>query len=268
MSTATELEALFPDSEYRFHVGARRAEARAFFAPQDATGRILAERARWIDGEDARRYLALDDEGRGAFDEFRDLLRAWGLRAPRDTHELATALEPDVLLLAPDAEGMLRLRGGALVFPTSWALEEKMGKPLQAIHAPVPGLNSDIGAQLDRMLPRLAPGAAWRRSNWGIAATDELNMHPARALPSPGLPLRPERLWLRVEHQALVALPRSRGLVFGIRIALRRMDEIMAGSAALRRGLARALQTMTPELLRYKRIDAIAPELVVSLQVT
>ncbi|MGH8017816.1 MAG: heme-dependent oxidative N-demethylase subunit alpha family protein [Opitutaceae bacterium] len=265
MSTATELEALFPDSEYTFHVGVQRGEARAFFAPQDPTGRLLAERARWIGGADARRYIALDDEGRGAFDEFRDKLREWGLRAPDDMRELATALEPDVLLLAPDAESVLRLRGGALVFPTSWALEEKMGKPLQAIHAPVPGLNPGIGAQLDRMLPRLAPGAAWCRSNWGIAATDELNMHPSRALPAPALPLRPERLWLRVEHQALVALPQNRGLVFGIRLALHRLDEVVAGSAAVRRGLARALQTMTPELLRYKRIDAIAPELVAHL---
>ena len=189
----------------------------------------------------------------------------WGLRTPHDVRELAAALEPDVLLLAPDPHDVLRLRGGALVFPTSWALEEKMGKPLQEIHAPVPGLNASIGARLDRMLLRLAPGSAWRRSNWGIAATDELNMHPSRALPAPELPLRPERLWLRVEHQALVSLPRSRGLAFGIRIALHRMDEILMWDGGIKRGLARALQTMTPELLRYKRIDSIAPELIARL---
>ena len=266
MSTATELETLFPDSDYKFHVGVQRSDAKAFFAQQDASGRVLGERARWSNGDDAHRYVALRDENRPVFDEFCTLMRGWGMRAPRDIHALATQLEPDVLFLAPDSEGTLRLRGGALVFPTGWALEEKLGHPLAAIHAPVPGLNPSIGAQIDRMLPRLAPGPAWCRSNWGLAATDELNMHPSRGLPAPALPVRPDRLWLRVERQTLLAMPASHGLVFGIRIALFRMDEVMRSGANVRKGLARALRSISPELARYKRIDKVRLELAAMLE--
>mgnify|MGYP000846223527 CR=1 FL=1 len=38
-----------------------------------------------------------------------------------------------------EGEGGWRLAAGSLCFPSSWSLVEKFGKPLQDIHAPVPG---------------------------------------------------------------------------------------------------------------------------------
>jgi hypothetical protein len=67
-------------------------------------------------------------------------------------------------------------------------------------------------------------------------------------------------LWLRVEHQALVALPRSGGLVFGIRIALHRLDTLARSEIAPR--LRQALETMPSQLAGYKRLDLIRDEVV------
>ncbi len=272
----TTLAELFPDGDYRFHLTLRRGEPREFFRLHDASGAVLAERSRGLAAEPAR-YAALLPEGEPLLAEFTDLCAEWdllgtrfsrgadlvgeGIRSPAESLlALGASLEPDFLLLSPDASGAFRMRGGALCFPTAWALEEKIGHTLDFIHGPVPGLNAALGSPISQFLGRLKPGVAFHRDNWGIAATDELNLHPARQLPPPAPPFAREHLWLRVEHQALVALPRSRGVVFGIRIALHRLDEV-ARDAAAWAGLRRALESMPPDLAAYKRVDGIRAHL-------
>lgn len=251
---------LFPDSDYRFHLTLRRGEPRDFFAPRDPTGREIAERARWI-AEAPARYAALTPEGKPLLAEFAGWCAEWGLTRNNTVDTLGAVLEPDFLLLSPDERGVFRLRGGALCFPTGWALEEKLGHTLDFIHGVVPGLNAALGLPIQQFLTRLKPGLAFHRDNWGLAATDELNLHPARGLPPPDLPIAPDRLWLRVEHQALVALPQSGGVLFGIRIALHRLDEVMRNPLAAA-GLRRALVTMPPELAAYKRLDRVCNQVV------
>jgi dimethylamine monooxygenase subunit A len=266
------LAELFPDGDYRFHLTLRRAEPRDFFAPCDGSGDILAERTRWL-ASDPAEYATISPEGEGALREFAALAPAWGASFKRDPavcsatdllHELGRALEPDILFLSADPEGQFRLRGGALCFPTGWALSEKLGRTMDVIHGVVPGLNAALASPIHQFLSRLKPGVAFLRDNWGIAATDELNLHPSRRVAIPDLPIDLHQLWLRVEHQAVLALPQSRGIVFGIRIALHRMDEISRGPHA--RSLRRALETMPPELVAYKRLDRVHGHLLNVLQ--
>ena len=278
----TPLADLFPDGDYRFHLTLRRGEPREFFRPQETGERVRAERARWL-ATDPARYAALQPEGEPLLAEFAGLVLDWNAAASASGSEwndrplapargdenllaLGAALEPDFLLLSPDAGGAFRLRGGALCFPTAWALEEKMGQTLDFIHGPVPGLNAALASPISQFLARLKPGVAFHRDNWGIAATDELNLHPVRALPPPAPPVALDRLWLRVEHQALVALPRSGGVVFGIRIALHRLDAL-ARDPAVATGLRRALESMPAALAAYKRIEPIRGELLTQFSV-
>src|SRR5690606_26589249 len=169
------------------------------------------------------------------------------LSGSADVAALGARLEPDVLFLSRDVgSGAFRLRGGALCFPTGWALEEKLGRDMDFIHGVVPGLNAALGGPIQQFLAKIKPGIAFLRDNWGLAATDELNLHPARGLPAPAGEVKLDRLWLRVEYQALMALPRTGGIVFGIRISLHRLDTIAGGPVAA--GLARALETMPAEM--------------------
>jgi hypothetical protein len=279
----SELAELFPDADFRFHLTLRRAEPVEFFRAQDASGQLLAERARWL-GENPERYAALRPEGVPLLAEFSELCRDWSLWAgcphpagagatfaqpsapkertrPTSITVLGTMLEPDFLLLSRDEAGVFRLRGGALCFPSGWALEEKLGHTLDFIHGVVPGLNAALGSPIQQFLTRLKSGGAFLRDNWGLAATDERNLHPARRVLPPALPVTLDRLWLRVEHQALFALPRTGGIVFGIRVALHRLDEV-ARDPAVAAGLVRALTSMPEALAAYKGLAVVRPELV------
>lgn len=255
---------LFPDGDFRFHLTLRRGEPAEFFRSRDPTGSVLAERQRWL-ASDPGRYMAVLPEAEPAVREFSALASAWqlvlagasGTYVPVEgvLRDLGGSLEPDLLFLSAGPDGRFRLQAGSLCFPTGWALVEKLGDTLDFIHGVVPGLNAALESPIHQFLSRLKPGPAFLRDNWGIAATDKLNLHPERRLPAPDLPARLDQLWLRVEHQALLALPESHGIVFGIRIALHRLDAVASGPHA--KGLRRALETMPREVIAYKRLDRI-----------
>jgi hypothetical protein len=255
---------LFPEGDFRFHLTLRRGEPVDFFRSRDPTGAVLAERQRWL-ASDPGRYMAVLPAAEPLVREFAALVSAWHLVLPAASgasvpvegvlRDLGGSLEPDLLFLSVGPDGRFRLRAGSLCFPTGWALVEKLGHPLDVIHGVVPGLNAALESPIHEFLSRLKPGPAFLRDNWGIAATDKLNLHPERRLPAPDLPARLDHLWLRVEDQALLALPESRGIVFGIRIALHRLDAVASGPHA--KGLRRALESMPPEVIAYKRLDRI-----------
>lgn len=256
----SDLAELFPDGDYRFHLTLRRGEPRDFFRASDSAQRVLAERAHWL-AENPARYAALTPEGAPLLAEFAGMCAEWGMARGASVGELGAMLEPDFLLLSRDQRGAFCLRGGALCFPTGWALEEKLGHTLDFIHGVVPGLNAALASPIQQFLGKLKPGVAYFRDNWGLAATDELNLHPARELPAPALPTSPDQLWLRVEHQVLVALPETGGVVFGLRIALHRLDWVALNPKAAR-GLRIALETMPADVAAYKRLDTVRGEVV------
>lgn len=261
------LVALFPDADFRFHLTLRRGTPSQFFGPVDPAGRLLAERADWLRRNPAR-YAAMLPEGEPLLEEFATMAADWVPSLVSDPEEctiekIGRSMEPDILLLSPDNEGRFRLRGGALCFPTGWALEEKLGSTLDLIHDVVPGLNPSLGPAIHQFLAKLKPGAAYFRDNWGLAGTDELNLHPAREIPPISSPPNLNRTWLRVEHQALVALPRTAGVAFGIRIRLHRLSDLVGTPGAA--GLSRALATMPADLAGYKRLLGIREEIVAAL---
>ncbi len=256
----SDLAELFPAEDFRFHLTLRRGDLAAFFAATFAHDAITRERARWL-RETPARYAALN---LGAEPLLAEFARAVALSVTTDVVTAGAALEPDFLLLAPGPDGLFRLQAGALCFPTMWALEEKMGHTLEEIHGVVPGLNPALGGPLNQFLSRLKPGPAYLRANWGLAATSELNLHPALGRPRLAVSLDPERVWLRVEHQALAALPETGGVVFGIRIALHPLSEVLADTG-VRSGFRRALATMPEALVAYKGLAPVRDALLALL---
>ena len=278
-------EQVFPDQAYRFYVGLRKGDAARFYAPTSQRESLLAQRRLWLETS-PQDYCALGDDGAALLDEAVELAARWQSlspddlaairdvsvlslpdeREPRLVHlrqclELALRWEPDFLLLRPDTDGLVRLVGGAVCFPSWWALREKLGLPLTEIHGIVPGLNAVLGGQIQTFLARLAPGVSWERENWGLARTPELNLHPLRNLPRLKPPLVLGEVWLRVEHQSFVALPQSRGILFGIRLKVHPLAEIAQDRAAAHR-LQRALATMPEDVARYKGLAEAREDLL------
>jgi hypothetical protein len=231
-----------------------------FFRPTAEHEALVAQRRHWLRNEPDT-YAALLPEGVALLDETVELAREWNdfTTGNAEASHLQKCLalgefwEPDFLLLKADTDGEIRLYGGCLCFPSSWRLRDKVGQPIEFIHGVVPGLNASIGPAIRKFLVGLKPGFAWLRHNWGLARDAELNHHPDRGLPQLDAGVRAEEIFLRVEHQALVALPKSGGILFGIRVVTHPLAEAQADPVARHR-LRRALETMPEAVATYKGI--------------
>ena len=76
--------------------------------------------------------------------------------------------------------------------------------------------------------------------------------------------MRAEEVFLRIENQALVALPASGGVLFGIRLEVHSLAEVRRDPVAAR-GLARGLRTMPEEMAVYKNIASVRNDLLALL---
>jgi dimethylamine monooxygenase subunit A len=234
-------------------MGLRPADAPGFFAREPGADVILAERAHWLDTAPAE-YAALLDEGIPALEEYARISAGWGVLINEDQslQTLARACEPDFALLPRGEDGVFRLAGGAVCFPSSWALREKLGKPLEEIHAPVPNLNPSLARQIHTFLDRIIPGAAWARENWGLSRDCELNHHPSLPHRQLDAGISITDVWLRLERQLLFKLPATGAILFGIRVDVHPLQGMPASA---RNGLARTIGTMPPSILAYKGLS-------------
>lgn len=255
---------LLPDEDYRFHFGLKTGQPAPFFAPTVEHDSLVRQRTRWLE-EDPARYAALLPEGVPLLDETLELAREWLSVLPglgvglADNFQKLIALgkewEPEYLLLRPDAQGRFVLVGGCVCFPSSWRLTDKMGRPLEEIHSPVPNLNATLGKSISQFLTRLRPGGASLRSNWSLSRSPELNQHLDQNIPKLIPPLSLADVWMRIENQALVALPKSGGVLFGIRLEIHCLADLKADRVAAQ-GLARGLRTMPAAMAEYKNLLA------------
>lgn len=263
------LEDILPSTPYKHRLRVQRGEPGSFFRDWDRSGSIRAERLRWLREAPERHSPALP-EAEPLLDEAADLLGAIEHALPpvessatsksERWRAIESRFEPDLVVLARDAAGF-RMVAGSVCFPSSWAPEEKLGRPLEEIHAIVPGLNRELGGAIRGFLERIQPGVAWLRANWGLSASAELNQHPGRRLPRLNARTDPAGIWMRIEHQALLALPKTGGILFGIRVEQCRLPSLQQ-RPLLVAGLTRALETMSPEMASYKGIAEARPAIL------
>lgn len=165
-------------------------------------------------------------------------------------------MQEDFCLLRLDPEGP-HLVAAVLCFPSRWRLSEKLGRPLAPIHGQVPFYGERLARPVDRFMANLRPGRVAMRLNWSImddAALFQQGGHfhndaaPAGAFTDIG-----RDIVLRVERQTFRALPRSGGVVFGIRIHVNPLAEAITTQADAAR-LAAAVEALPPDMARYKSI--------------
>ena len=119
-------------------------------------------------------------------------------------------VQQDLCILERQGEEYL-LTGGALCFPASWSLHEKMGRNLVAIHAPIPAYSDDIAKRVGRLFAAIQPGRFLWRANYLLYESPDL-FQPRRtqARRNPG------QEYIRVERQVLTKLPKTGAVIFGI----------------------------------------------------
>lgn len=122
------------------------------------------------------------------------------------------------------------LVAAVLCFPASWRLDEKIGRPLTAIHAPVAVYDADVGRRVQRLFDAIRPGQPLWRANL-LEYDDPALFQPRSAFDPPRRTSGPEAPYLRAERQCLLRLPRTGAVVFSIHThVVRRAD---AGAEAL-----------------------------------
>lgn len=171
-------------------------------------------------------------------------------------------VQEDFCLMAPGQDGAYRLVAGFVAFPSRWRLAEKLGRPLDLIHEPVPGLVERLGATTARFFAALRPERPVERANWSLIDDPTLFQPEGRPRPPPcDLAQLGRHWWFRVERQTLRRLPRSGQVLFTIRSFVRPLKDL-AASPETAAALAARLREMPSAMLAYKNLVAARPALL------
>ena len=243
------VEKLFSAGEFRFSLGIGSVEPAEFFRNVQRD-QLLELRRQALDSSPSDYLQPIRDEGLWlAVREFVNGLERGADATSIDA--LGRSWEPDFVIL--DRTAAHQVRGGCVCFPSGWSLREKIGKSLFLTHAPVPGLNDDLGTNISKLLSRIDAGQFFQRTNWGLTGAAELDQHPRHRIPAIAAEADPQSVYLRIEWQVLTAIAEA-ALLFGIRVFHVTITEVrQSPELALR--LARNLETMPDAVAQYKRLD-------------
>ncbi len=285
-------KSLFGGGRYRLAMGLTPISEAEWFAPDELLHETLAEKRRLLATRHDQVFRACP-EAEAASHELLQLLaghltrlhprlyrreagnrlcndasgEAWDIDAlPLHPLDVAGRLVGEDICLMQAGDAGYRLTGASLCFPNRWVLAEKIGQPLDFIHAPVPGFAPALERPVAHFFAALKPDRIVGRVNWGIA-DDPTRFQPvgreADAAITPGTV--GTALFLRVERQTLRRLPQSGAVVFTIRTEITPLDRVIATRAdAL--DLAGAIRDMSPAMLRYKHLTTAAPALLTWLE--
>jgi hypothetical protein len=174
-----------------------------------------------------------------------------------DPLELAGRLvQEDLCIIYPGDAGPI-FTAAVLCFPSRWRLADKIGKPLVAVHGPVPLYAERLSRPVDRFFRNLKPGRIVERLNWSLL-DDPTLFQPGGKWRSTGNDAITQanvadRVFLRVERQTLRALPDSGSVLFGIRVHVYPLSRII-GTPPEAAALAEAVRALPSEIQHYKSL--------------
>lgn len=278
----------FLDGPWRLAMGIKALDLAEWIEIDDRFAAQLAERRRLLDERPADVLAGLPESARGQRELLHLLLdhlperfpehyrrsdgriehRATGERFEIKAWEhaplgLAGRLVQEDLCLMQRGEAGYRLVAAVLCFPAHWHLSDKLGRPLPAIHDPVPGFAERLAPTVDRFFEGIQVARPVWRLNWSLVDQPTLFLPPEhRGHPRP---ISAERagseLWLRVERQTLRRLPNSGDVVFGIHTYVDPLEDAIRSPAAAS-ALAARIREMPHDMARYKSILPIREPLL------
>lgn len=199
-----------------------------------------------------------------------DLMTMAGHSVALSDHDLPPLLragllvQDDLVIMRKNEKGW-RIAAAFLAFPSSWSLNDKFGKVMDEVHAPVPDFQagSRNAGLINRMFDNLSPDRFVVRWNWSVNWGYEL-YRPASQPASEMKGMPPADAYLRIERQTLRKMPLSGDILFTIRIYLDPVKAILAQPNAnvLAPSLADQLEALTIEQAGYKGLLEKRSELV------
>ncbi len=145
------------------------------------------------------------------------------------------------------------LAAAHLMQPNGWSPADKIGRSFYEIHRPIPAIDK-INAkarQHSEMMVSAATGLV--RFVWGFRFDDRLDHLPEDDARNP--PVRDaDHLYIRVERQTIVGMPKAEASLFVIRTLLTPVHHLN-GEQCL--ALISCIDSMSPEQRVYKGIDGV-----------
>lgn len=168
-------------------------------------------------------------------------------------------VQEDLCLMQRQAHTQVyHLVGASLCFPTRWRLADKIGQPLNTIHAPIPGYAEQLASTMDKFFDRLKVEKPVWRLNWALMDDPTLFQPTGHGRTGTSTDITPENagdtLWLRMERQTLRRLPHTHDILFTIRVHVRPLAQLATQpDRAIQ--LAAALRALPPPMRRYKSLS-------------
>lgn len=134
------------------------------------------------------------------------------------------------------------MAAGYICLPSGWFPEEKIGKPLKEIHAPIPGMKSNHFKLVEAMVN----SGPFLRYVWSVVFENKLNFHPSlpKKVFSPG-----DSIYVKVEEQMTIGFPQVQASLFVLRQNILMPEEIDYPI------LYQSCKNMTEEQKEYKGIS-------------
>ena len=188
-----------------------------------------------------------------------------------DAPALVTAgsmIQDDLVILSRRETGW-HVVAGFVAFPSAWSLREKIGHPMDVVHAHVPGFSGGTrnAAMIGRIFDNLQPDLPAMRMNWSIYPEGDLFWPPDRNAEANRRPFIAAKNFVRVERQVLRRLPATGDIVFSIRIYSDPIGSLstLASPSAVAGALIQRLENFTPEQLDYKGMTSKKSALIAYL---
>lgn len=159
--------------------------------------------------------------------------------------QLASVIAEDLVVLARE-DGEWKIVAGAVIFPSRWKLSDKIGKGMDAVHAPVPGYGTALAPYMTATFDKITVDRPVWRKNWSLHSTEHL--HQPTSIHEPAAP---ENYWWRTERQTLTRAKEGDFMYFTIRNRAEPLQWIKSDpmSSAL---FAQTLASYSPETIEYK----------------
>lgn len=270
MTESTDLHTPYDGSSPPFAIGLSRLDPDTWLDIDNHYGSYIAEKRRLTSARFDDVFVAetgTEEAQREAAELIRAHIRDCGIGVPATgsinpdddmlpiLHRAALQVQEDLVLMRKGTSGW-RLAAASLCFPSSWNLNEKFGRPMHEIHAPVPGFQegSRNAGLIERMFDNLRPDMPVMRWNWSVYGDDRLFHPEGHEVGRFGSGPVADNVYLRLERQTLSKLPASGDILFTIRTyvdPLERLERHPDGTT-LAAAIADQVRALPPAERAYK----------------
>jgi hypothetical protein len=179
----------------------------------------------------------------------------------------ANVLEEDFILFEKQ-EGSDIITAASNAYTSSGRIVSCVGRDMHYAHDPVPGLNAQLAARIDRVLANVQVGAPVVRFNWFVTAIANRlypeGSHHANAAASEEVAQAlsadhsraGELLHVRTERQTFVRLPETKALAFGIHTYSNPLSSLDGDDESLA-AMHKLIGEYSEDRLRYSGLHAI-----------